>query len=244
MSALAERILEVYRAGAFLMADAEPKPVGSARSEPLVNAYTADPRSIISLADDGLIISRSLRALVRKEHFTVTADRAFHDVIKACATTIRSKHQDHENQEDPQSSWISPWMINAYTHLHEHNHAHSIEVWMKHSAPSPTPMLVGGLYGVHIGGVFFGESMFSRPDLGGSNASKVALVHLWHHLRAQNFTILDTQFANSHMQQFGLIEVRKSKFEKLLAKALQTDATFGTFNPQLAPTQMSRGKST
>jgi leucyl/phenylalanyl-tRNA--protein transferase len=101
-------------------------------------------------------------------------------------------------------------------------HAHSIEAWLGDE-------LVGGLYGVHIGGAFFGESMFSQPDKGGSNSSKVCLVHLVRWLRARGFMLHDTQFHNDHLEQFGCVEIDAEAYHELLRAAVKMDVTWGDF---------------
>lgn len=176
-----------------------------------VSFYEADPRSILPLSDGGLKMPRSLRALVKKGRFEVRADTAFGRVIRACADAPR------------QGGWINDWIVNAYDRLHAAGHAHSIEAFID-------GRLVGGLYGVHIGGVFFGESMFTAPEPQASGASKVCLVRLWEHLRRQGFSMLDTQFANDHMLQFGIVECPLEEFTPMLAEALAAQAAWGDFN--------------
>jgi leucyl/phenylalanyl-tRNA--protein transferase len=114
-----------------------------------------------------------------------------------------------------ENTWINPAILSLYTSLHREGHAHSVECW-------DDDMLVGGLYGVSIGGAFFGESMFSRT----TDASKIALVHLVARLLTSGYTLLDAQFHNDHLEQFGLIEISRSEFKTLLAKALTTNADF------------------
>ncbi len=164
-----------------------------------VRWYTSDPRAVIPL--DRFHISRSLRQVLKKGEFAVAFDTAFPEVIRACA-------------ERPET-WISDEVIAVYTALHRRGDAHSVEVWRG-------PMLVGGLYGVAIGGAFFGESMFSRE----SNASKVALVALVRHLRSRGFRLLDSQFMNEHMRQFGTVEIPRAWYLRLLAEATGVAATF------------------
>ena len=196
-------LLDAYRAGAFPMADGR---------HGVVSFYEADPRSILPLEDRGLKVSRSLRSVVNSGRFTITSDTDFGAVIRACAETPR------------EGGWINDWIIDAYTRLHAAGHAHSIEA-------RRDGLLVGGLYGVHIGGAFFGESMFSRPADGGRDASKVCLVHLWRHLRKQGFALLDTQIANPHMRQFGIVEITRADYRKRLTSAVKKKAEWGTFDP-------------
>jgi leucyl/phenylalanyl-tRNA--protein transferase len=227
-----EMLLAAYCHGAFAMAT-------SRRGR--VDFYQADPRSVLPLDDGALTVPRSLRSQLRTTAVSFTADVAFEAVIRACADTPR-----HAGQRRPQT-WINDWIISSYSALHRAGHAHSVEAWLPRITTTPTPTatattttttpaprthdLVAGLYGVHIGGAFFGESMFSRPDLGGSNASKMCLVHLWHHLRARGFALLDTQIANDHMRQFGIVELRAHEFAPRLASAIALDRTWGTFTP-------------
>ncbi len=164
-----------------------------------VRWYTSDPRAIIPL--DRFHVPRSLRHFLKKQPFAVTFDAAFPDVIRACA-------------ERPET-WISDEVITVYTALHRQGDAHSVETW--HGS-----ILAGGLYGVAIGGAFFGESMFSRE----SNASKVALVALVRHLRGRGFRLLDSQFMNEHMRQFGAVEIPRARYSMLVAEATAARASF------------------
>lgn len=243
---LIELILSCYARGIFPMGTSRPGPLGlpgALLEDGPVDWVSVDPRSILPL--DGLIISRSLRSKIRKGTFTITLDRAFEQVITQCATVTRSRNQllgedaskpaaDREEPEpaaaDDNPTWINPWIIDAFTKLHRAGYAHSVEAWLTPTPtadnPAPIPLLVGGLYGLHLGAAFFGESMFSRPDLGGTDASKVCLAHLADHLRSRRFTLLDTQYANPHMQRLGVIEIPATKYLKLLKNALSTPATW------------------
>jgi leucyl/phenylalanyl-tRNA--protein transferase len=164
-----------------------------------VQWYTSDPRAIIPL--DRFRISRSLRGVLKRRTFSIAVDTAFPEVIRACA--------------DRAETWISDEVIEVYTALHRRGDAHSVEAWRGRT-------LAGGLYGVVIGGAFFGESMFSRE----SNASKVALVALVGHLRARGFRLLDSQLMNEHMRQFGAVEIPRARYLRLLAEATAQHATF------------------
>ena len=161
--------------------------------------HSPDPRAIIPL--DAFRISRSLRRVIRRNIFEIRIDTAFGAVIQGCA-----------RRED---TWISDQIIEAYTFLYSQGCAHSVESRLK-------GQLVGGLYGVAIGGAFFGESMFSVV----TDASKVALVHLIEVLKLRNFMLLDTQFMNDHLKQFGAIEIPRSDYLKLLSEAVGQDAAF------------------
>jgi len=162
--------------------------------------HRPDPRAIIPL--DRVHIARSLKQLVQRKPFDITFDTQFEEVITACAI-----------RED---SWISPEIVEAYCELHELGHAHSVETWHNNT-------LVGGLYGVSIGGAFFGESMFSHV----SNASKIAFVHLIGALQQQGFVLLDTQYINDHTQSLGAVEISDAGYQVMLKHAIALDRTFG-----------------
>jgi leucyl/phenylalanyl-tRNA---protein transferase len=162
--------------------------------------YSPDPRAVIPL--DGFRISRSLRQRVRKGTYEIRFDTAFEAVIRACA--------------DRKETWISDEIIRGYIGLHRDGFAHSVESWRQGS-------LAGGLYGVSIGGAFFGESMFSHE----TDASKVALVALVEHLRTRGFLLLDSQFINEHIRQFGTIEIPRVEYLRRLRVALKVETNFG-----------------
>src|SRR6266496_3603021 len=156
--------------------------------------FAPDPRAI--LEHENLYISRSLRATLRKQVYEVNIDTAFESVMRRCA-----------ERED---TWINESFISTYTQLHYIGLAHSVEAWKDGE-------LVGGLYGVSLGGAFFGESMFSRA----TDASKVCLVHLVEHLQERGYALLDTQIANPHMEQFGIVEIPCEEYLRRLEKALE-----------------------
>ncbi|GAB5520892.1 MAG: leucyl/phenylalanyl-tRNA--protein transferase [Rhodothermales bacterium] len=167
--------------------------------------YAPDPRGILPL--DEFRVSKNLRKLVRKDAFTVRTNTAFEAVMRACA----------EREE----TWISDEIVAAYVGLHELGAAHSIECWQDEQ-------LVGGLYGVALGGAFFGESMFHRMR----DASKVALVHLVARLKAGGYTLLDTQFTTPHLEQFGATAIRREVYEARLDDALTMNAQwYVAYNP-------------
>lgn len=166
-----------------------------------------DPRAIIPL--DGFTVSRSLRSTVRRKVFEITVDRAFDAVLAACA-------------ERDEGTWISDNIKGAYATLHVMGFAHSVEAWKG-------DQLVGGLYGVAIGGAFFGESMFHRER----DASKVALVHLVERMRDRGFTLLDVQFINDHLRRFGAIEIPKAEYEQRLAEAIAANTGFTDDSPRM-----------
>lgn len=189
-------LLLAYRQGIFPMADPDQ---GNA-----VLWFAPDPRALIPL-DARFRVPRSLRPVLRRGTFRITTDRAFEAVIRACAAP----------RADGERTWISPELIEVYTALHREGYAHSVECWDGDD-------LAGGLYGVALGGAFFGESMFHRRR----DASKVALVHLVERLRAGGFVLLDTQFLTEHLARFGAYEVPRAHYERLLAEALRVRASW------------------
>jgi leucyl/phenylalanyl-tRNA--protein transferase len=161
--------------------------------------YSPDPRGILPL--DGFAVSRSLRQTLRKEPFTIAIDQAFEAVMRCCA----------ERDE----TWISEEIIASYVRLHAMGRAHSVEAWRDGA-------LVGGLYGVAIGGAFFGESMFSVA----TGSSKVCLVALVERLRERMFVLLDTQFVTAHLARFGAVEIPQAEYLRILREAIALPRTF------------------
>ena len=184
-----ERLVLAYRQGIFPW---------YAEDDPIL-WWSPDPRMVLYPAE--IHVSRSLRKLIRRRPFHLTLDQAFGRVIRACAGARGPEHQ---------GTWIVPEMIAAYEGLHAVGLAHSVEAW-------EGGRLAGGLYGVSLGGVFFGESMFTRV----SNASKVALVHLVTLLGRAGFGLMDGQVTTGHLMRFGAREVPRSRFLKELQEALK-----------------------
>jgi len=182
-------LLRAYSIGVFPMAD----------SRGADDVYWVEPKKRGILPLDGFRLSRSLAKTIRSDRFTVTADSAFGDVVAECARSTAGRPD----------TWINPAIESAYADLHRRGHAHSIETWLD-------GRLVGGLYGVKLGGAFFGESMFSRE----SNASKVALAWLVARLRFGQFRLLDCQFITDHLLSLGAIEVSREDYVALLDAAL------------------------
>ena len=182
-------LLRAYSIGVFPMAD----------SRVADDVYWVEPKKRGILPLNRFRLSRSLAKTLRSDRFTVTADKAFSEVVAECAAAT----------QDRPDTWINPAIEIAYADLHRRGHAHSIETW--HDG-----QLVGGLYGVRLGGAFFGESMFSRE----SNASKVALAWLVACLKAGGFYLLDCQFITDHLQSLGAIEVTRDDYVALLDGAL------------------------
>ncbi len=183
-----ELMLRAYRSGLFPMAETR-------RGDRL---YWLDPEQRGILPLDDFHLPRRLRRTALSDCFTIHADRDFAAVIAACATPA-------EGRED---TWINRDIERLFTALHHQGHAHSVEAWRD-------GVLVGGLYGVVLGGAFFGESMFSHAR----DASKVALVHLVARLRLGGFRLLDTQFVTSHLSQFGALEIPRAQYKAALDDA-------------------------
>lgn len=188
-------LLRAYAVGIFPMAES--------RRDQEIHWIDPEVRGIIPLAD--FYVPRRLRRRMRRGDFEVTADSAFDQVILGCA-------EPTENRPD---TWINPTIERLYRDLHELGFAHSVECWQGRR-------MVGGLYGVALGGAFFGESMFSRV----SDASKAALVHLTLRLELGGFKLLDTQFTTPHLNQFGATEIRRDQYRHLLAEAVPAAADF------------------
>ena len=165
--------------------------------------WSPDPRAILEL--DRFHVSESLARVIRKGVFAITIDRAFRQVVEGCAAPAPGR--DH--------TWISRNFIEAYTRLHKKGHAHSVECWMG-------KQLIGGIYGVSIGGFFAGESMFHRA----SNSSKVALYHLTRHLLDRGFVLFDIQLTTPITRQLGAITIPREKYLCRLAAAVEMGCTF------------------
>lgn len=188
-------LLRAYATGLFPMAESAEDP----------ELFWVDPERRGILPLDGLHIPRRLKKTIRQGRFDVTADRDFLGVLRGCA----------ERTANRKSTWINAEIIRLYAALHAMGAAHSVECWREGH-------LAGGLYGVALGGAFFGESMFSRV----TDASKVALVHLVARLRRGGFTLLDTQFVTAHLARFGAVEISRRVYRKRLDAALETEARF------------------
>lgn len=192
-----DMLLRAYAIGVFPMAEDRDDP----------DLFWVDPRMRGIIPLDTFHVPRRLRRTVRSGGFGITVDAAFEAIIEACA----------ESTELRPRTWINDRIIMLYTSLFHLGFAHSIECWRD-------GRLAGGLYGVAMGGAFFGESMFSRT----TDASKVALVHLVARLRAGGFTLLDSQFITRHLRRFGAIEVPRSEYRLRLAEALKQNASFAS----------------
>lgn len=190
-----ELLLEAYAAGIFPMAEGADDP----------ELFWVDPvrRGVLPL--DGFHVPRRLARTLRGGRFEIRCDSAFEAVMRSCAAA----------SDDRPQTWINDEIVTLYTELFRRGAAHSVESWLDGE-------LVGGLYGVHLGAVFFGESMFSRV----TDASKIALVHLVARLRQGGFTLLDTQFVTEHLQRFGAIEIPRREYHSRLQAALARRAYF------------------
>jgi leucyl/phenylalanyl-tRNA--protein transferase len=188
-------LIQAYAAGIFPMAESADDP----------ELFWVDPnrRGIIPL--DSFHVPRRLRRVLRRGSFAVRVDTEFAAVMQGCA----------EASETRPTTWINDEIVRLYGALFERGAAHSVECWHEGA-------LVGGLYGVSLGAVFFGESMFSRV----TDASKVALVELVARLRRGGYRLLDTQFLTPHLAQFGGIEISRARYHRLLAEALRYRAVF------------------
>ena len=188
-----ELMLRAYRVGLFPMAETR-------RGQRL---YWLDPEQRGILPLDTFHMPRRLMRTVLSGAYEVTANAAFGAVIAGCAASAPGR----------EDTWINTDIERLFQELHRQGHAHSVECWRE-------GVLVGGLYGVSLGGVFFGESMFSKAR----DASKVALVHLVARMRLGGYVLLDTQFVTSHLAQFGAVEVPRDTYKAMLASAVQANA--------------------
>lgn len=193
-----EILLRAYAEGLFPMAER--------RDDPALYWVSPEQRGIIPL--DRFHIPHRLARTIRSGRFDVTSDAAFREVMGGCAEPGPGRDQ----------TWINDEILRIYGALHAGGHAHSVECWRDGE-------LAGGLYGVALGGVFFGESMFSRER----DASKVALVHLVDGLRRGGFVLLDTQFLTKHLAGFGAYEIPRADYLKLLQQAIAQTAVWPDF---------------
>ncbi len=188
-----ERILAAYRRGIFPWFNP---------GDPIL-WWSPNPRTVIY--PDQFHISKSLRKALKKGIYHVTFDNCFEDVMRACAAP----------RIYADGTWIGEDIIVSYTALHRRGYAHSVEVWQENQ-------LVGGLYGMALGKIFFGESMFSRAD----NASKFGFAHLVRQLNQWNFELIDCQIANDHLFTLGAVEIPREEFQKILVKFAQEPSVY------------------
>ena len=180
-----ERVMLAYRKGIFPWFD----------SDDFLIWWSPDPRMV--LFPDQLKISKSMRTVLRKKRFEVTFNKDFDQVVEACAKVKRFGQN---------GTWITPGLMEVYSTLHTQGHAHSVEVWEEGS-------LVGGLYGIDLGTVFCGESMFSKS----SNASKVALIFLVKELKKNKYELIDCQVPTQHLASMGAEPISRTKFLTFLS---------------------------
>jgi leucyl/phenylalanyl-tRNA--protein transferase len=192
----AEALIAAYRRGVFPMAEGRDDAA----------FYLVDPerRGVIPL--DAFHVPRRLARVVKSDRFSVSLNTDFAAVLDACAAPAPGREE----------TWISGPIRSLYLDLHRRGLAYSVEC-------RRDGRLVGGLYGVALGGAVFGESMFSRPEMGGTDASKTALVHLVARMIAGGFTLLDTQFLTDHLARFGAVEIARSAYRARLKAALATE---------------------
>lgn len=188
-------LLAAYASGWFPMAG----------DDGVLSWYSPDPRGVLPL--DTFHASSRLQRVVRRGEFRVAVDTAFEQVVRACAAAERDTADS--------GTWISEEIVESYVALHELGFAHSVETWRD-------GQLAGGLYGVALGGAFFGESMFHHV----TDASKVALVALVDRLRRRGFTLLDTQWVTPHLEQFGAVEIPRADYLRMLDACLRLDTAF------------------
>lgn len=183
-------LINAYAQGIFPMAE----------DDGTIGWYDPDPRTIIPL--ESFHVSRSLKRRLRKGDFEVSLDRDFRRVMVECAAPGPGREE----------TWISDELIDLYMALHEKDWAHSVEVWLEEQ-------LVGGVYGVALGKLFAGESMFSRV----TDASKIALYYLVENLKHQGYTLFDVQFTTDHLKSLGAIEISRAEYQQRLKQALASD---------------------
>jgi leucyl/phenylalanyl-tRNA--protein transferase len=193
---LADQLLEAYAHGIFPMSDT--------RSADTFHWVQPKRRGVLFL--DSFHVPTSLKKILKKQNLQIRIDHAFEQVITGCA----------ERTKDRPETWINDQIINVYSELFVKGLVHTVETW-------DSSELVGGVYGLSIGKVFFGESMFSKEP----NASKIALCYLVSILKMGGFNLLDTQFKTNHLEQFGVVEISHSMYMKELNKHLWEQATFG-----------------
>jgi leucyl/phenylalanyl-tRNA---protein transferase len=196
--------LDLYRQGWFPMHD---------HDRGVTEWVQPTMRALIPL-DERFRVPRSTRQAKVRGRFVVTVDQAFAQVIGECW------------QRDRDGSWLHEDIVALFLALHEAGIAHSVEAWVP-ASEGQERVLVGGLYGLALGNVFAGESMFSKPEAGGTEASKVCLVHLVELLRARGFVALDSQLHNPHLEQFGLYEVPREEYVAMLAEQVVRGERWG-----------------
>jgi leucyl/phenylalanyl-tRNA--protein transferase len=209
----ADLLLRIYAAAAFPMWNAE---------EGEIHLFRPDPRAVLEF--ESLHVPRRLARTLRRGLFRITTDRAFDRVLDEC----------HRERRD--GCWCSPEMTVAYLELHERGFAHSVEAWRG-------DVLVGGLYGVHLGAAFMAESMFSRPRSGGTDASKVVLVETVRTLARGGFEVFDVQFQNDHIEQFGVVEISAGEYQTRFERAALLPRDWPSFGGEADQSDAAGGKA-
>lgn len=204
-----QRLLSAYALGVFPMAE----------SRDATEIHWVDPRRRGVFPISEFHISRSLSRRIRRGSFSVTVDRDFDGVVRACA--------------DRPETWINDEIFHLYSQLHAMGHAHSLEIWQDGA-------LVGGVYGVTLGAAFFGESMFSRA----TDGSKLALAFLCHRLQAGGFQLFDTQFLTPHLASLGAVEISRLDYHRRLRAALAAEARFDPPGYQPSLSSVAAGSAT
>ena len=196
-----QAVLSAYKEGLFPMAE-------TADSKEI---YWVEPKKRGIFFFDRIRVPKKLKKIARSNPFEISVDLQFSNVIENCSK-LTSTRKD---------TWINETIKKIYLELHQEGYAHSVECYLNKK-------LVGGLYGISIGGVFFGESMFSFV----SNASKFALFHLIERLKFGEFDFIDTQFINKHLSQFGALEIPNSNFKRLLKKSIKKNSNYFKYHPK------------
>jgi leucyl/phenylalanyl-tRNA--protein transferase len=205
-----EKLLYAYSIGVFPMSDS--------RDDENIFWVRPQQRGIIPL--NRFHIPKRLKKEIHQAEYDIKVNYAFEKTIEECALNFK------KNREN---TWINHTIQKIYIELHHQGHAHSVEVWKNNK-------MLGGLYGVHLGSAFFGESMFSKAD----NVSKIALVYLVARLKYAKFTLLDTQFITQHLKQFGAIETKSQHYDGLLQDALQYEVYFMAMPQTLLPQDITQ----
>lgn len=187
-------------------------PMAEARDDARIYLLNPDERGILPL--NGFHIPKRLRRTLRNSHFRISIDTMFNEVVGYCAAPAPGREE----------TWINDGIRSLYADLHTQGYAHSVEVW-------DGDILAGGLYGVSLGSAFFGESMFSTR----TDASKLALVHLVARLNAGGYTLLDTQFTTDHLENFGVVTIKRDAYLDKLEKALECFGDFYEMDLNLPP---------
>lgn len=220
---LIEGILSAYRQGAFPMADPE---------SGQIRFFIAPMRGVFPIAPNDPLgefhVPRSLRRRINSGWFDIRCDTAFTEVIRGCAAP---------RVDDPET-WINHEIMHWFETLFDAGLAHTIEAWRRNPRTG-RDVLVGGIYGIALGGAFFGESMFSKPaprlangrrrPLDGTDASKVCLVKLVEHLKRRGYVLFDTQLVNPHLRRFGCVELPHERYMERLAAAIDLPVTWGVY---------------